>query len=667
MLLDPALLQLKEKFESAKIRKEGQVRATDRGYGFLETANRESYFIAPANMKKLLHGDKVVCTIDKDEDERGRAIPESLVETSLKRFVGRLTISNSADKKLKLSVIPDSSAIRTQIEVDDRRKDTSVVLKNGDFVICTLRTHALKQGEFRASLDEFVCEGSNPRAPWLVSLRGLNLPLDGPQTEDLSFNEDSSKYQDLTSLPFITIDSEKTEDMDDALYLEQTDDFFVLYVAIADPTAYIKEDSALDKEASERAFSIYLPGCNIPMLPRELSDNICSLREGEKRPALVGRLYIKKDGELLLDKTEFMPAEIISCGKLIYNEVSDFLEEIPNDAFHPNDDVAKVIRGLADFARVRDKYRSTHAAPFLPRPDYEFILNDDGALDHIEVNFRRIANQIVEEAMIAANLACGDLLAKTYGTGIFNIHKGFDSREKNLVLKLLKDEGYEDADENSIATMAGFCAVRRFAAALTSTYLDNKIRKLQEYTQISLKPGPHFALGVENYATWTSPIRKYGDMINHRLIKAAIMGLDAPKLPDESTIAAMNTARKINRQAERNVADWLYVDYLEPEIAKKTTFKGEVFDVVRGGLRVILTENGAAVFVPCALIAENKEALECSNTTGMLLVNGNCALRLGDPLEVRIVEINRTGRSIIAAPTAPIGGLMLPDFSKLKH
>ena len=667
MLLDPALLKLKEKFESAKVRKEGTVRASDRGFGFLETSDKESFFIIPANMKNVLNGDKIVCLIEEDADGKKKAVPESLQEAFLKRFTARLTISNDGKNKKKLSVTPYVPTIINLIQVDDNRKDKSQELKNGDFVICKLKKHALKDGVFKASLEEFVCHGNDPQAPWTVSLRNLDLPLECPKLpQDLKFNEDESYYQDLTSLPFVTIDSEKTEDMDDALYLEETSEGYILYVAIADPTAYIKEDSPLDEEASKRAFSIYLPGRNIPMLPREISDDLCSLRQDQKRAALVGKIYVDFDGQILVEKTQFLLANIVSCGKLIYNEVSDFLEKGSCETFIPTETVKQCLERLVKFTKARDNFRRTHAAPFRNRPDYDFILTEDGALDHIEVNFRRIANQIVEECMITANIACGDVLAKKFGTGVFNTHKGFDLKESDEILELLKTEGFEGATKESIATIEGFSAIRRYATSLESSYLDSRVRKLQEYSQISLKPGPHYALGVENYATWTSPIRKYGDMINHRLLKSIIMGSDHPKLPTDGILLGMNTARRTNRIAERDVEDWLYVDYLAPDIEKKTVFKAEVFDVVRGGLRVSLLDNGAMVFVPCALISASKEAMDCSTATGEFLVNGKAALRLGDFIEVRIVDVNKTTRSIVAAPVNPIGGLILPDPKTVK-
>ena len=397
------------------------------------------------------------------------------------------------------------------------------------------------------------------------------------------------------------------------------------------------------------------------MLPRELSDDLCSLKENEERQALVGIIPILSDGTVDSLNTEFKLAKIKSHGKLVYNYVSDFLEKGSSDNFAPSDEIKDILNKLVEFTKLRDNYRSTHAASFKNRPDYDFVLTEDGALDHIEVNYRRIANQIVEEAMISANIAAGDILAAKFNSGVFNSHKGFDLSATNEILSLLESEGFKGANAQNLNDMQEFSAIRRYANEMESGYLDARIRKLQEYSQISITPAPHFALGVNNYATWTSPIRKYGDMVNHRLLKALILHSDHPTLPDDATLQTMNQARRINRMAERDVKDWLYVDYLESDIAKKTEFTGEIFDVVRGGLRVSLKENGAMIFIPASLIADIKSDVDFDGQNGIVFVSGKPAWRLSDEIKVRILAVNKETRSIVGAPTVGLPGVVLPN------
>lgn len=152
-----------------------------------------------------------------------------------------------------------------------------------------------KNGYHEALIKEFIASADNPRVPWLVTLRGLDLPLASPPDQGEWVINEKFDRTDLTALPFVTIDSAKTEDMDDALYIEDLGDKWKLTVAIADPTSYVQEGSPTDREAAKRAFTVYLPGCNIPMIPRILSDDICSLREGIARPVLCGTIFADKE------------------------------------------------------------------------------------------------------------------------------------------------------------------------------------------------------------------------------------------------------------------------------------------------------------------------------------------------------------------------------------
>lgn len=651
---DPALQALKRGFDADKVKKEGIVRGTERGFGFLEVAGeKESYFIPPQAMKSVVNGDRVVAVITEDREKgKCQAAPESLVESALKEsFVGRVCFVNN-----KMHVAPDNPSIKQSFIADDHRRVKNGKLNEGDWVLCSLKKHALVDGSFRVSITEEIISSGDPTTPWTVSLRALNLPTQCPDSkEQYPFLEESLPRVDLTHIPFVTIDSEKTEDMDDALYVEKTADGFKLYVAIADPTGYIDENSDLDAEAAKRAFSIYLPGRNIPMLPRELSDNLCSLRENELRAALVGTIHIKNDGTIDTEATKFQLALIKSHGKLIYNYVSDYLENGDTTNFNPSEQIKEVLALLVELTKLRDNYRTTVLASFRTRPDYEFVLTAEGALDHIEVNYRRIANQIVEECMIAANVACGAFLAQNLNTGIFNTHSGFVLEDLPEVVELLAGNGFNTTQEE-LKTISGFCAARRFANHFESSYLDNMLRKFQEFSQMTISPAPHYALGVEAYATWTSPIRKYGDMINHRLIKSVICDQEHPRMPDEILLTSMNVARRTNRMAERSVRDWLYADYLFPDIEKKTVFTAELFDVVRGGIRVCLQENGAFIFVPMSLFSSQREGLEFDNSKGRIFYKGEVVYSLGDTLKVRIVDINKETRSIVGAPIElPLG------------
>ncbi|MCG8707969.1 exoribonuclease II [Brenneria sp. 4F2] len=640
---NPLLAQLKQQLHSQTPRVEGVVKGTDKGFGFLEADAQKSYFIPPPHMKKVMHGDRITATLHTEKD-REIAEPETLIEPFLSRFVGRVQ-----KKDDRLSIIPDHPLLKDAIFCRPARS-VSHAFQNGDWAVAEMRRHPLKGDRgFHAELTQFITTGDDPLAPWWVTLSRHNLERAAPEADATERNDGSLVREDLTALDFVTIDSASTEDMDDALYVQDGGDGALrLIIAIADPTAYVEAGSELDNIARQRAFTNYLPGFNIPMLPRQLSDDICSLRPNERRPVLACRVTIAADGSLD-DDIQFFAAWIESKAKLAYDDVSDWLEQ-QGQWLPPSDAIAQQIRLLQRVCLARSEWRKTNALVFKDRPDYRFLLGEKGEVLDIVVEPRRIANRIVEEAMIAANVCAAIVLRDKLGFGIYNVHNGFDPASVEQAVAVLDAFGIQ-ADAQALLTLDGFCSLRRELDALPTQFLDNRIRRFQSFAEVSTTPGPHFGLGLEAYATWTSPIRKYGDMVNHRLLKAAIAGQSAEKPQDEVTVQ-LAERRRLNRMAERDVGDWLYARFLKDKAGTDTRFPAEIMDVTRGGLRVRLLDNGAVAFIPSSFIHAVRDELVCSQDTGTVLVKGEEVYRQGDALDVVIAEVRLETRSIIAKPVA---------------
>ncbi|QJT80933.1 exoribonuclease II [Kosakonia sp. MUSA4] len=638
---NPLLAQLKQQLHSQTPRAEGVVKGTEKGFGFLEVDAQKSYFIPPPQMKKVMHGDKIIAVIHSDKD-RESAEPEELVEPFLTRFVGKVQ-----KKDDRLSIVPDHPLLKDAIPCRAAR-GVEHDFKEGDWAVAEMRRHPLKGDRgFYAELTQFITFAEDHFVPWWVTLARHNLEKEAPDGVATEMLDDGLQRVDLTALDFVTIDSASTEDMDDALFVEETaDGKLQLTVAIADPTAWIAEGSKLDDSAKVRAFTNYLPGFNIPMLPRELSDDLCSLRANEIRPALVCRMTLDDEGSIE-ENIEFFAATIESKAKLVYDEVSDWLEN--TGSWQPaNDAIAAQIRLLHRVSQLRSQWRQTHALVFKDRPDYRFVLGEKGEVLDIVAEPRRIANRIVEEAMIAANICAARVLRDKLGFGIYNVHLGFDPANSEQLAAMLKTHGmHVDAEE--VLTLEGFCKLRRELDAQPSGFLDSRIRRFQSFAEISVAPGPHFGLGLEAYATWTSPIRKYGDMVNHRLLKAIIKG-ETPKRPQDETTVQMAERRRLNRMAERDVGDWLYARFLQNKAGTETRFAAEIIDVSRGGMRVRLVDNGAVAFIPAPFIHAVRDELVCSQENGTVQIKGETAFKVTDVIDVTIAEVRMETRSIIARP-----------------
>ncbi|EED28311.1 exoribonuclease II [Vibrio sp. 16] len=572
------------------------------------------------------------------------------MEQGLNRFIGRVKLF-----KGKLNVAPDHPQLKKlSLKAKTRKGIKSDDLKEGDWVVAQLVRHPLKgDNGFFVEITEKITDADDKIAPWWVTLAQNDLPNSEPAGIDnweIIDDEDLERL-DMTHIPFVTIDGESTKDMDDALYAKKTEaGDFELTIAIADPTAYITPDSEMDKVARERGFTIYLPGRNIPMLPRDLADELCSLIENQQRPALCCRVTVSKEG-VIGDDIAFFAANIKSHARLVYDHVSDWIENGASEAWQPSDEIAQVVRDLYEFSLARADWREKNAVVFPERPDYRFELSEDNDVVAIHADMRRSANRLVEEAMITANICAGKTLQATFDSGVFNTHAGFKPEKIEDVVKLVNPDGELPFTAESVATLEGFAALRRWLAEQETSYLDNRIRKSQAYSEIGNKPLPHYAMGLELYATWTSPIRKYGDMINHRMLKAHILGKEPVQTADETVGEELALHRKHHKIAERNVGDWLYARTLADEPAKETKFHGEIFDINRAGMRVRLVENGAAAFIPGSLILANKERLECNADEGTIAIDKEVIYRLGDVLEVVLSDVNQESRSIVAKPT----------------
>ncbi|MBE4619876.1 exoribonuclease II [Vibrio navarrensis] len=656
---NPLLAQLKQQIQENLPKKEGTIKATEKGFGFLEVDSKTSFFIPPAYMKKCMHGDKVIAII-RTENEREVAEPQELVEQSLNRFIGRIKMF-----KGKLNVAPDHPQLKKMsLKAKVKKGLKSDDFAEGDWVVAHLVRHPLKdENGFFVEISEKITDANDKIAPWWVTLAENDLPNSEPAgIEHWEIKDDADLQRiDMTHVPFVTIDGESTKDMDDALYAKKNAaGDFELTIAIADPTAYITPDDEMDKVARERGFTIYLPGRNIPMLPRDLADELCSLIEGEIRPALCCTVTVSKDG-VIGDDIRFFAANIKSHARLAYDNVSDWLENGVSEKWQPSEEIATIVRDLYDFSLARAQWREEHAVVFPDRPDYRFELSEDNDVIAIHADSRRSANRLVEESMITANICAGRTLQAHFGTGVFNCHSGFKAEKLADAVELVNPDGTLPFTSESLATLQGFAALRRWLCQQETTYLDNRIRKFQTYSEVSNQPLPHYAMGLDIYATWTSPIRKYGDMINHRMLKALILNKEPVQKPDDTVGDELALHRKHHKIAERNVADWLYARTLADEPAKETRFHAEIFDINRAGMRVRLLENGAAAFIPGALIVDNKERIECNGDAGTISIDKELVYKLGDVLEVVLTEVNQENRSLVAKPTAVFAELPVAE------
>lgn len=216
----------------------------------------------------------------------------------------------------------------------------------------------------------------------------------------------------------------------------------------------------------------------------------------------------------------------------------------------------------------------------------------------------------------------------------------------NLANEQNQTELAERYSVENLATLNGYCQMRHDIEPIESDYLELRLRRYLTFAEFKSELSPHFGLGLEGYATWTSPIRKYSDMVNHRLIKAVLAKQPYEK-PQNDVLARLQEARRQNRLVERDIADWLYCRYLADKVASNAEFEAEVQDVMRGGLRVQLLENGASMFIPASTLHNNKEEMQVNSDEIALYIKGERTYKIGDIVKVKLTEVKEATRSIV--------------------
>ncbi|TDB05078.1 exoribonuclease II [Halomonas marinisediminis] len=644
MLQNNALLaQLKQQIRSTTPRVEGVIKATEKGFGFLETDEGDSYFVPPPAMKQVLHGDRVAAVLH-EEGEKKSVEPDTLIEQGLERFIARVQKRDG-----RLAVVPDHPSIKNVLKARIKRSLDESTIGDADWVVARLVRHPLKADDrgFFTQIDELVAKADDPAVPWRVTLARHALEQECPDAgDDWPLRDEGLERVDLTAEPFFTIDGEKTRDMDDALRIvPRAEGGWDLSVAIADPTAYVEEGHAADLEARTRAFTVYLPGQNVTMLPEQLADDLCSLWEEKERPVLACTLTVHADGSL--GDYRFFAATAMSHARLAYDRVSDWLEGQGDWA--PADAIGEQLKALRDLTEARSAWRAEHALVFKDRPDFVFDLDSAGNVLDIRTEERRIANRMIEESMIAANACCADLLSEHIGHGIFNVHRAFEDDKAEAAQEFLASQEIA-VEREALTELPRYKELKRELEGRDDAWLDARLRRFQGFTSMSAKPGPHFGLGLPAYATWTSPIRKYGDMVNHRLIKRVLKGEQAPAEASLELTEQLTERRRLNRMAERDVKDWLYVRYLTPAAESQETFDAEIIQINRGGMRVRLTANGATAFVPAPMMHSERTKVAIDDKEGRIQIESEERYKLGDHVRVALIEAREETRSLVARP-----------------
>ncbi|AOS98398.1 Exoribonuclease 2 [Microbulbifer aggregans] len=629
------LSQLKTDIRSTKEFAEGQVRGSNGKFGFVTLDDGREAFLPPAEMERVFPGDRVRVSLNDEEKGKLSAELDTLLESELKYLVGQYVQRGQGH-----FVQPSLPGFTRWIFLPPKGRGKA---QPGDFIACTINRHPFKDGRSQARVETVIGKPDMPGIEHAYVVAQHRLPeafgkAALEQAQDIAGKLESvvSQRQDLSGLGFVTIDAESTRDMDDALAVTARDGGWTLHVAVADPSSLIEPGTPLDKEAFKRAHSQYLPGETLPMLPRDLCEHQFSLLPGELRPVLVLHVDVDSDGSLGESSYEF--AAIRSQHKLSYNQVAKFLEG--DDSAVPAEQ-QESLRNLATMAESRTAYRAGHSLMMEDRPDYAIYLNEQRKIARIEKLERNAAQRIVEEAMLAANISMGQKLAEL-NQGCFSVHLGFRDERMGEVKSLLKEYLPEHA-EKDLHQLDNYLALVKYLETHDEPQMQNLLAVLKRMLrpgQLSNTPGAHLGLGLESYATVTSPIRKYNDLHNHRVLRTAVEEEQLPAL-DDTNVEALQQSLICGRQANRALEQWLYCQFMQDKVGQE--FTGKVTQVNGAGIGVRLDANGIDGFVRMNGDKKNPPEFDGKHLT---LTHKGQTFRLEQPVTVKVSGVDVDKRRI---------------------
>ncbi len=622
-----------------------RISLTPRGNGFAQTEGRtKDVFIASRNLNSATQGDLVLVRITS---RRGKG-PEGRVVTILER--GNLNLVGIFKKGGKGSlVIPDDYRIPFNLMIEN---GDDLGAADGQAVVAEITNYQPSPIFPAGRIIEILGDPDNLAVRNEMVIRKHDLPHRFSDAVEHEIGRLRDKVEvdagreDLRGLPFVTIDSADARDFDDAITIESRGSGWRLYVAIADVSHYVRPETNLDREAYERGTSVYFPGKVVPMLPERLSNDLCSLVPGQDRYTFTAIIDFDESGARR--RARFVKSVIRSAHRLTYTLVNDLLNgEAAEEELYR--DVIDDLRRMAELARLLEQRRRNRGAIMLEIPEREIKLDESGAIAAISKRERNQAHKLVEEFMLAANEAVASFLSRrgraTADGFLYRIHEAPDPLKLEEFREYVGRIGIQakgKRPETWINRMLG--QVR----GTSKEFLVNNLmlRSMQQARYDTTNPG-HFGLASKNYTHFTSPIRRYPDLMVHRALAhlSHLSSKPAPTVPDAGEHLSLRERKAIN--AEREMEDILQVRYLSDKIGEE--FNGFVSGVNEAVIFVELEDELISGGINLADLEDDFYLLDDKNH----LVSGKKYGRtfaVGDPVRVRVYEIDERRRRINFLP-----------------
>ena len=577
----------------------------------------------------VMNGD-IVTVRPLGLDRRGRREGQILdiIERAQTSIVGRfylergIAVLDPEDKRLTQNVIlePDSVAQFAPSE--------------GQVVVAEITAYPENHRPAVARITEVLGDYADSGMEIEIALRKHKLPHEfstGCQQAAAKIPEkvrasDRKNRVDLRDLPLVTIDGETSRDFDDAVYAEKIGRNYRLIVAIADVSHYVKPDDAIDQDAQERATSVYFPRRVIPMLPENLSNGICSLNPDVERLCMVCDMEITFAGNI--KSYQFYPAVMKSHGRLTYNQVWDWISHNTQNQY------SKQLDTLYKLFKVLQKKRHARGAMEFETTETQMLFNDNGKIDRIIPVVRNDAHKLIEECMLAANVCSADFLLKNKHPALYRNHAG-PTPEKLVALREqlgllgLKLGGGDNPTPKDYAALADQIAERDDRELLQTMLL----RSMQQ-AQYEPHNAGHFGLAYEHYTHFTSPIRRYPDLLVHRAIKAVLAGKQYQANWQALGAHSSHCERRAD-DASRDVENWLKTYYMRDKVGE--VFAGKISGMANFGIFVTLDDIHIEGMVHVSDLGEDYFNYH-PETLSMIGERSGVQFKMGDRVVVKVAR-----------------------------
>ena len=626
----------------------GFVSANSQGFGFVICDDgKDDVYLNAAQMRQVLHGDKVVvCITGTDHRGRREGRITDVVERAHKQVVGRLVVEPGV-----AFVTPDNKKIHLDILV---AADSLADAQNGDIVLVELTEQPSRKHPPVGRIVEVLGEHLQAGMEIDVALHSYGIPSEWPIEVDKQTTRFKSKpskkdkhnRRDISDLPLVTIDGEDARDFDDAVYCEQTATGWRLYVAIADVSHYVKVSTPLDDEAQNRGTSVYFPEHVVPMLPEALSNGLCSINPHVERLCMLCIMSLAPSGEL--KRTRFQRAVMTSHARLTYTEVDAMVTKRDKGLRRKHKALVPHLENLHKVYKKLKKLRAKRGCIEFDSQESKFVFDENRKISEILPVERNDAHKMIEECMVLANVAAAAFLLKAKIPALYRVHHGptadrLDDLRSFLALRNLSLGGEDKPDTTHFAALAKEVEKLPDSRIIQMVML----RSMQAATYTPANDG-HFGLALDHYAHFTSPIRRYPDLLVHRAIGHV---LDGGKASDygysESEMASLGESCSMTErraeEATRDVIGWLKCEYMQHHVGDE--FQGVISSVTSFGLFVQLDNLFIDGLVHVSTLGQDYFQFDSQSLT---LRGERTGVRygLGDTVRVRVAAANLEDRKI---------------------